>query len=287
MFSKNFKNCIFLFALLSCTTTYQELDQESTQLTKSDYYSSLAAGYNNLAQKEKRDYDWQSADLFTQKGLAALNRTNVLPENPDLRDLRDQFSRSELRFAYDKLIEITPEEVRLEFPLKSARLMILYDYWLEQTVENWQNIEILRFRDEFWQAYKALNAAILLSKRQEIEQAAPKNFYSIYFDTNLANLDKTAQKELNKVISYLNKLESYQLILEGHTDIRGPAAYNKKLAEQRVKAVHKFLTNSGVPSIRIIREKIYGEEQPAIKKFAGGKKERLNRRVEIYIITRK
>jgi hypothetical protein len=46
---------------------------------------------------------------------------------------------------------------------------------------------------------------------------------------------------------YLKSKPDAHLILEGHADPRGGAAYNQKLSERRVESVKNFLVQQGVP----------------------------------------
>jgi len=82
--------------------------------------------------------------------------------------------------------------------------------------------------------------------------------HSIYFPTNMpppkdpnAGLLPGQQKNLTTLAAdfkkYLEAKPDAHLVLEGHADIRGAAAYNQALSERRVARVKSFLIEQGVP----------------------------------------
>jgi outer membrane protein OmpA-like peptidoglycan-associated protein len=72
--------------------------------------------------------------------------------------------------------------------------------------------------------------------------------------------------------------------VEGHTDHRGSADYNRKLSDGRAAAVVDFITTKGVARERL-QSVGYGEDKPS----ADGRSEdamAANRRVEFYVVAR-
>src|SRR5260370_20321241 len=68
----------------------------------------------------------------------------------------------------------------------------------------------------------------------------------------------TAASDFKKCLTY--KADAH-LILHGHADPRGSAAYNQALSERRVARVKTFLVEQGVPADHIDTQGL-GEEQP-------------------------
>jgi outer membrane protein OmpA-like peptidoglycan-associated protein len=110
-----------------------------------------------------------------------------------------------------------------------------------------------------------------------VDVQAPKELearlalHSIYFPTDrpsVANptggLLESQQKRLDSLASdflqYLKYKSDAKLILTGHADKRGPAAYNLKLSERRVESVRHYLVEHGVPADHF-ETKALGEEQ--------------------------
>ena len=82
--------------------------------------------------------------------------------------------------------------------------------------------------------------------------------HSVYFPTSQPSAKDQAggllpsqQRTLTNLATdfkkYLEAKPDARLILQGHSDIRGPAAYNQALSERRVARVKSFLVEQGVP----------------------------------------
>jgi outer membrane protein OmpA-like peptidoglycan-associated protein len=94
---------------------------------------------------------------------------------------------------------------------------------------------------------------------QEKELEARLALHSIYFPTALpavanpkGGLVTSQQKTLlalaGDFVKYLQSKPDAKLILEGHADPRGSAAYNQTLSERRVERTRSFLVDNGVPA---------------------------------------
>lgn len=122
--------------------------------------------------------------------------------------------------------------------------------------------------------------------------------FIIYFDFDRFNIRKDAADILAKVAYVL--LEEYQaaqVLLTGHTDIRGSIEYNDRLSKNRVETAKKWLIERGVSTSRI-RTAYQGELNLAVfcKEAVNLERNRtfedcltefehqLNRRVEIEIL---
>ncbi len=83
----------------------------------------------------------------------------------------------------------------------------------------------------------------------------------VKFKTNSAEFSD-ADGEVKKLAEFLNTYQDTSVIVEGHTDDRGAAAYNKSLSQKRADAVKAMLVDSyGIAASRV--EAVgYGEEQP-------------------------
>ena len=95
--------------------------------------------------------------------------------------------------------------------------------------------------------------------------------HSVYFPTSqptpkdptgglLPSQQKTLLNLATDFKKYLEAKPDARLILQGHADIRGPAAYNQTLSERRVARVKSFLVEQGVPESDIETE-AFGAER--------------------------
>lgn len=102
------------------------------------------------------------------------------------------------------------------------------------------------------------------------------------FAFDSAKLTPKAEQEIANTAAEAKALKSINLVLvEGHTDNIGTAAYNQQLSIKRANAVRDALIKNGVPAEKI-DAKGYGFDKPvASNKTKDGRAQ--NRRVEITI----
>lgn len=100
----------------------------------------------------------------------------------------------------------------------------------------------------------------------------------VNFNTDSSGLTPASVGEINELAAFMKQYKNSTVVLEGHTDSRGSAAYNQRLSERRAIAVAKALeANHGVSASRISTVG-YGEARPiATNATAAGRAE--NRRV--------
>jgi OOP family OmpA-OmpF porin len=103
---------------------------------------------------------------------------------------------------------------------------------------------------------------------------------TVLFDYDKYELREAAKPMLDEIAAKIKGRPEIFVVLEGHTDRRGSAAYNEILAEKRARAVGAYLSQAGVRFDRITFIS-YGERELKNRentKAAHGE----NRRVEIY-----
>ena len=111
------------------------------------------------------------------------------------------------------------------------------------------------------------------------------NLENIYFDFDKSAIRKDAAIELEKIVAILNKYPEIKLEIIGHTDLRGPAAYNERLSAQRAASVKQWLVDRGISSDRMTALG-YGEKKPiydCIKNKCTKEQHDQNRRTEFLI----
>jgi len=98
----------------------------------------------------------------------------------------------------------------------------------------------------------------------------------VLFDFDSAFLKPGGREEMIRVARILNRYPETRILVEGHTDIEGPEAYNQQLSQRRADAVKTVLVGEGVRPERI-ETAGYGESRPVSSDNAA------NRRVSIII----
>ena len=104
----------------------------------------------------------------------------------------------------------------------------------------------------------------------------------VTFDYNSANLIAGSLSVLDDVADGLKKHPRLKVELQGHTDSKGPDAYNLTLSQKRADAVRAYLLKDGVPATQITA-KGYGEGQPIADNTTDAGRAK-NRRVVMFVI---
>jgi len=104
---------------------------------------------------------------------------------------------------------------------------------------------------------------------------------TIFFQSGKARILSKSFPLLNEVASALSDLSKVKVRIEGHTDSRGSAKYNRKLSQKRADSVRKYLIGQGITPSRMTATG-YGEDNPIDdNRTADGRA--ANRRVEFLI----
>ena len=120
--------------------------------------------------------------------------------------------------------------------------------------------------------------------RVVIEEGGLEILDKIYFNVDSAQLQRRSHAVLDSVAGVLNAHpEITNILVEGHTDQTGPAAYNMRLSQRRAESVVRYLVDvGGVSEDRFIAEG-FGETQPLVPDAKTKAKLARNRRVEFQI----
>src|SRR6056297_138980 len=84
---------------------------------------------------------------------------------------------------------------------------------------------------------------------------------SLTFGFDSAELTPEDKALLDELIPVLEALPQVRGVIEGHTDSRGPEAYNQQLSERRANAVKEYLDDAGIIGARFTTVGL-GESQP-------------------------
>ena len=104
---------------------------------------------------------------------------------------------------------------------------------------------------------------------------------NIFFDFDKAKLQTSSYPELGRVHKLMQDGTLKSIVIAGHTDSIGAAAYNLGLSKKRASAVYNYFLERGIAKDRI--EYIgYGETQPAFPNDTKANQAK-NRRVEFTI----
>ncbi|MRX70075.1 OmpA family protein [Flavobacterium resistens] len=104
---------------------------------------------------------------------------------------------------------------------------------------------------------------------------------NINFKSNSIDLNEDTIDELERILIFLKKNNSTEILISGHTDDVGSDEYNQRLSDDRAQAIAGYLSNKGI-SLTRIKTIGYGNSKPIeSNKTEEGRNK--NRRVEFKI----
>ncbi|TYR37290.1 OmpA family protein [Sphingobacterium phlebotomi] len=106
-----------------------------------------------------------------------------------------------------------------------------------------------------------------------------KSILYINFDVDKSDIKPDGKEVVDQILEALKKETSLQIAIEGHTDNTGDAAHNKKLSDDRAKAVMNALVSGGIDKSRLSAQG-FGAEKPLVANDSEENKAK-NRRVEL------
>jgi hypothetical protein len=101
----------------------------------------------------------------------------------------------------------------------------------------------------------------------------------VYFDFKSTRLRADAARLLQEKAALMTSGEPWAVLIQGHSDQRGDATYNRLLAQRRADVVKQFLVELGVPESSI-RAAALGQDS-AVCDDPGTVCQQLNRRVHL------
>jgi OOP family OmpA-OmpF porin len=111
-----------------------------------------------------------------------------------------------------------------------------------------------------------------------------KIFEQIKFRFNSVELDPASDPIPEAVLRIMKDHADVETVrVEGHTDAKGSAAYNRKLSEGRARSVMKWLVGHGVEAARLTSEGLGMTRPLDTNDTEEGR--RNNRRVEFHILS--
>jgi outer membrane protein OmpA-like peptidoglycan-associated protein len=117
----------------------------------------------------------------------------------------------------------------------------------------------------------------------EIQQGRLEILEKVYFKTNSSAIRPRSFPLLDNVAAVLSAHpEITSVRVEGHTDERGSAKYNRRLSQKRAESVVRFLVRRGIDANRLEAEG-FGEDRPIMPDATTKEEHAQNRRVEFHL----
>ena len=294
-----------LFFLMACSVAYEQVKEVDASNPKT-FQQHLLNNYQQNASFEAEEmHDWNSAKLYSEKALRALDGENLYPEK--ISYWKIPLNRvADIKSGYNNLLSIY-EEARLIDPINLAKAISSLDCWSEQEEEKWQTWDIDKCKNDFHSAmhriYENISSKKTLKENTQEENDKSDSIQEeesessnltivtqnekkeimqiIYFDFDDSKLSEISK---NVLINFLdknkNKLSRY--IILGHTDTKGSKSYNLTLSLKRAEVVKEILLIEGIneKNVSILGK---GEEETAVS-TPDETKHPANRRAEVKIL---
>ncbi len=244
-------SCIIVCFVLAACSPMQALDNLEVTTPPQSLAGMLAREYQDYARSEMAQYDWEDARHFADKAAQAARGGNPEPDLIKTRNIPD-YAISQLTDARQALMDMRANTTARHYPASLARLQLLFDCWLEQVEEQWQEADIAACQAEFNIALTALKHH--MKNRIEAETLLDNGSYhthSLYFGFDSDRLDKHGREQVAAIAAIMQQYPELSLRLSGHTDRSGSNAYNRQLAERRVESVQLSLQRHDIDPGRI------------------------------------
>jgi OOP family OmpA-OmpF porin len=213
----------------------------------SNYNNALAKNYRILAEREERDYDWFSAEMFAKKGMKAARGEMVQPTNLDRWKWRDisYTKKMELKHARDALVSVLTPETKIGHPVAAADALASFDCWVEEQNEGWQHNRISTCKENYMRAMHELTNSGCYKTH---------NHHVVYFNTNSSRIGTIDDHKIKHVAMIFKNgfHKNHKILVTGHADTSGSHQMNHMMAAKRAEAVKAALIKHGVCPTKII-----------------------------------
>lgn len=231
-----------LLALGACSSTQIVDEAANAKPGGSAFNQNLHKEYVSLAKSELAQGDRAEARRYALKAKDAAAGKPVSPDDIAARRLNSPDDKT-LTDARGRLIEALDGKEATRKPGQAAKAQSMFDCWLEQQEEGWQQADIDACRKGFDTAMAALAPEKMASK-----EPAPQ---TVHFKFDSTELTPKSQGELADLIREV-KLEKPRTIkIISYTDLSGDKAYNAKLATMRGQSIESKLKDAGAQVIRV------------------------------------
>ena len=289
-----------LFFLMACSAAYDQVKEMNIKNPK-NFHQHLLNNYKiNASFEAEKMHDWNSAKLYSEKALRALDGENIYPEEITYWKLPTKIAK-DIQSGYNNLLSVYDEAI-IKNPKNLAKAISSLDCWAEQEEEKWQTWDINKCKNDFHTAmHDIYNFLTKEDKQKEISEVIDQEVEEddtpqvvivtenkkkevmqiIYFDFDNSRLSEVSKKTLFNFLDK-NKNQLSRYIIFGHTDTKGANKYNMELSIKRAKSVKQALLDHGIipDAISILGK---GENELAID-TPDDTKHPANRRAEVKIL---
>jgi outer membrane protein OmpA-like peptidoglycan-associated protein len=226
----------------------------------------LEAAQDALARANTLFEEKKSLDSIEQDSYVALRNAQIADQQIAEKRARDQLQNADAE-RNKILLQVREQQAQQATQLAQQR-----GEQLEQTTKQ------LRQQSE---RTEELQQQLSNLQAEQTNRGLVLTLNDVLFDFNSAALKPGADRTMQRLADFMMANPKRDIVVEGYTDSRGSAQYNRELSAERAQAVKQALVDRGISAARIRTEGL-GEEYPvASNGTAAGRQ--LNRRVEIVL----
>ena len=229
-------------ALGACSSARMVDEAASAKPAGSAFNQNLQKEYVALAKSELDQGDRRDAEHYAMKALSASKGNSVTPDTVAARDLGSADTKA-LNDARTRLTAALAGSEAAKKPADAAKAQSMFDCWLEQQEEGWQQADI----DACHKGFDTAMAALAPEKMA----AKPAEPQTVYFKFDSDELIPKSQGELADLIREVKLAKPKAVQIISYTDLSGDKAYNAKLAAMRGKSIEEKLKDAGAQVIKV------------------------------------
>ena len=302
--------CLAMVALLlvGCSGMKTHTEVEALKEAKavgSPFTQRLTGEYKEFVKRKHRVFDYADAHHFAKKGLMAAEGKVVLPEVLSNWHL-DEKSLTTLNVARTRLMAVLDGGGRVQAPFEAGLAQARFDCWVEEQEQFWLSPMPKKCRAQFEKAMIDLESRVKSALPKSVKAGEPlpmtpmpkedkvvvendpdsmknsmdEGMFLVFFDFDRSTLNSSGLQVIDAVATQAKKRSDLgQIVVVGHADTSGSAAYNQKLSLRRAEAVKASLVKQGLGGMQI-RVEARGEKSPMVA-TPNNTREPANRRAEI------
>lgn len=213
---------------------------------------------------------FQRKAVASAKGLAQVPDQVVMPDSMAYRAAGTDADGA-LASGRARLLDAFTRHARKLAPLDAAAAQVAWDCWFEGA-EAGRAQQVEACHRAFDEAMDRVDAALAGDEEEA---------FIVFFAWDDAMVTPVGRTILEEVADSYAMGNSPRIVLAGHADRSGSAAYNMKLSEERAKNAAAELVRLGVPA-EAMEITWYGETEPRVP-TEDGVREPQNRRVEFTV----
>ena len=247
----------------ACTSARDVEEAANANATGSGFTQSLHQEYVGLAKAELKEGDQADAKHFAMKAKEAATGKAVAPDDLKIRSVGGTAGKN-LSDARVRLVSALNSPEAKRRPAVAAKAQGMFDCWMQEQEEGWQQKDIAACRQGFDKAMALLSAkqrGVAVKKANKPAKKPSGSPYTVFFKFDSAELTEKSQGALYDIMQDIRVHKPKSVHVVAHTDLVGDKAYNAKLSEKRAAGLQTLLKDAGA---KVVTVEAMGASDPVV-----------------------